>query len=58
MEVGYSAKSECYGAFERRRETLTMADFKAEMADFKEEFNKRMNEMDQKMDQIIQAMWQ
>ena len=23
MEVGYSAKSECYGAFERRRETST-----------------------------------
>ena len=45
MEVGYSAKSECYGAFERRRETSTM-----------EEFNKKM---DQKMDQILQAigMW-
>ena len=46
MEVeDYSAKSECYGAFERRRETSTM-----------EEFNKKM---DQKMDQILQAigMW-
>ena len=42
MEVGYSAKSECYGAFERWRETSTM-----------EEFNKRM---DQKMDQILQRM--
>ena len=28
MEVGYSAKSECYGAFERRRETSTMEEKK------------------------------
>ena len=28
MEVGYSAKSECYGAFERRRETSTMKEKK------------------------------
>ena len=27
VEDCYSAKSECYGAFERRRETLTMTDF-------------------------------
>ena len=46
MEVqDYSAKSECYGAFERRRETSTMADFKAEMA-----------EMEQRILQAI-GMW-
>ena len=43
MEVeDYSAKSGCYGAFERRRETSTM-----------EEFNKRMDEMESR---IIQAI--
>ena len=31
VEDCYSAKSECYGAFERRRETSTMADFKADI---------------------------
>ena len=32
MEVGdYSAKSGCYGAFERRRETSTMEVFKADI---------------------------
>ena len=43
MEVeDYSAKSECYGAFERRRETSTM-----------EEFNKGMAEMDSKLQMVI-----
>ena len=42
VEDCYSAKSECYGAFERRRETLTMADFKAEMADFKADIKREI----------------
>ena len=33
MEVGYSAKSECYGAFERRRETSTTGDTKVDMGE-------------------------
>ena len=52
----YSAKSECDGAFERRRETSTMEEFNKRMDQKMEEFNKKM---DQRMDRILQAigMW-
>ena len=50
MEVeDYSAKSECYGAFERRRETSTMEEFKGAM-------NKRMDEMEERMSDKFQMM--
>ena len=54
MEVdGYSAKSECYGAFERRRETSTMEEFKGAMKRMDEETSTRILE---KIDEMIRML--
>ena len=56
VEDCYSAKSECYGAFERRRETSTMADFTAEMADFKADIASAMAEQLREIKAMLAGM--